>query len=194
MPRTERRGSIVRAAMKEFARHGFRGTRTRELARAAGVSEALLFHFFPTKRALQQAIIEERIRQSGDIPAETSDRRPPISVLSSIASHFIRLCDRDPSFMRLLYFSGLEGEPLAPMFFRTRVARNIERVAEMIRRWSREGHVRRGIDPRLAAWCFMASVFQLLVARHLFGVRRFQMRSGNLASRVARMFFEGLKP
>ncbi|MBV8881524.1 MAG: helix-turn-helix transcriptional regulator, partial [Planctomycetaceae bacterium] len=62
----ERRKRIVRGAMEAFARSGFRGTRSRDLAKAAGVSEALIFKHFPNKRAIQKAIIEERIRQTGE--------------------------------------------------------------------------------------------------------------------------------
>ena len=65
LPHEERRKRIVRGAMAAFARTGFKGTRSRDLADAAGVSEALIFKHFPNKRALQKAIIEERLRQTG---------------------------------------------------------------------------------------------------------------------------------
>jgi AcrR family transcriptional regulator len=48
----ERREAIIRAVRKVFAEKGFHGTTTRELAQAAGVSEALLFKHFPTKESL----------------------------------------------------------------------------------------------------------------------------------------------
>lgn len=53
----ERRDSIIRAARNVFASKGFNGTTTRELAQAAGVSEALIFRHFPTKEALYSAIV-----------------------------------------------------------------------------------------------------------------------------------------
>ena len=43
----ERRQAIVEAAVPLFARKGFSGATTRELAEAAGVSEALLYRHFP---------------------------------------------------------------------------------------------------------------------------------------------------
>jgi len=48
----ERRADIVKAVRRVFAEKGFDGTTTRELAYAAGVSEALLFKHFPHKEAL----------------------------------------------------------------------------------------------------------------------------------------------
>jgi len=53
----ERRSAIVEAATKVFAENGFHGTTTRELAKAAGVSEALLYKHFPSKESLFSAML-----------------------------------------------------------------------------------------------------------------------------------------
>jgi AcrR family transcriptional regulator len=53
----ERRQAIVKAVRRVFAEKGFHGTTTRELAKAAGVSEALLFKHFPSKEALYSAML-----------------------------------------------------------------------------------------------------------------------------------------
>src|SRR5258705_13933928 len=52
----ERRAAIIKAVRRAFAEKGFHGTTTRELALAAGVSEALLFKHFPNKEALFSAM------------------------------------------------------------------------------------------------------------------------------------------
>jgi TetR/AcrR family transcriptional regulator, transcriptional repressor of aconitase len=54
----DRRKAIVNAAVPLFARNGFAGTTTRELAAAAGVSEALLFRHFPSKQSLYREILQ----------------------------------------------------------------------------------------------------------------------------------------
>ena len=53
----ERREEIIAAARAVFADKGFDGTTTRELAKAAGVSEALIFKHFPTKEAIYHAML-----------------------------------------------------------------------------------------------------------------------------------------
>ena len=53
----ERRAAIIKAVRRLFADKGFHGTTTRELAEAAGVSEALLFKHFPNKEALYSAML-----------------------------------------------------------------------------------------------------------------------------------------
>ena len=54
----ERHKAIVAAAVPLFARRGFAGTTTKELAEAAGISEALLFRHFPSKRHLYGEILQ----------------------------------------------------------------------------------------------------------------------------------------
>src|SRR5260370_19128966 len=60
----ERRKAIVRTAVLLLARKGFAGTTTRELAEAAGISEALLFRHFPSKQLLYREIL--RLGCEGD--------------------------------------------------------------------------------------------------------------------------------
>ena len=46
------RDRILKAAQRLFARHGFDGTTTRDLAQAAGVAEGTLFRHFANKKAI----------------------------------------------------------------------------------------------------------------------------------------------
>ena len=53
----DRRPAIAKAVIPVFARHGFVGATTKKLAEAAGVSEALLYKYFPSKEAIFQEIV-----------------------------------------------------------------------------------------------------------------------------------------
>jgi TetR/AcrR family transcriptional regulator, transcriptional repressor of aconitase len=73
----ERRKAIVNAAVPLFARKGFAGTTTRELAAAAGVSEGLLFKHFPSKQSLYREILalgcegDPALQRLATLPAST---------------------------------------------------------------------------------------------------------------------------
>ena len=71
----ERRKAIVAAAVPLFARKGFAGITTRELAEAAGISEALLFRHFPTKQLLYREILQ--LGCEGDPALEELASLPP---------------------------------------------------------------------------------------------------------------------
>jgi AcrR family transcriptional regulator len=54
----KRKEAILRAAAPVIARGGFEGTSVREIALAAGVSEALLYKHFPSKQALYDEALD----------------------------------------------------------------------------------------------------------------------------------------
>ena len=67
MTAQERRNDVLRVAVAEFAKRGWQGTSTEDVARAAGISQPYLFKMFPTKKALFIALVEhsfERVRQA----------------------------------------------------------------------------------------------------------------------------------
>src|SRR5438132_9384849 len=53
-----RKCQILAAVRKIFSKKGLEGTTTRELAKEAGVSEALLYKHYPSKEALYKAMLE----------------------------------------------------------------------------------------------------------------------------------------
>ena len=85
----DRRKAIVSAAVPLFARNGFSGTTTRELAAAAGVSEALLFRHFPSKQSLYREIL--RLGCEGDPALE---RLAALPASTETAIHIVRFMVR----------------------------------------------------------------------------------------------------
>src|SRR2546428_6198879 len=69
----ERQASIIAAAASLFAQKGFNGTKTREIAKTAGISEALLFRYFPTKRVLYAKIIDDNKQHYQLIPSSEEE-------------------------------------------------------------------------------------------------------------------------
>ena len=90
MSAEERRSAIVKAVLPVFARRGFANTTTRELAEAAGVSEALLYKHFPSKDSLY-AEIQNFGKQGGDPALEKlSSLEPSTSTLVHIIYYIMR--------------------------------------------------------------------------------------------------------
>ena len=57
LPADERRQAILDAAFPLFAENGFQAVTTKQIAKAARVSEALLYRHFPSKAALHEALL-----------------------------------------------------------------------------------------------------------------------------------------
>src|SRR5213594_2691880 len=60
MTAEDRRLQILRVAVSLFSQRGFGGTTTKEIAQAAGVSEAMVFRHFATKQELYTAILDHK--------------------------------------------------------------------------------------------------------------------------------------
>lgn len=58
---TRRREEILSVARTLFLDHGYHPTTTRMIAKAAGVSDALLYRYFPSKRDLFDAVVDEAL-------------------------------------------------------------------------------------------------------------------------------------
>ena len=54
----DRRRQLIEIAIDLFSQRGFSGTTTREIAVAAGVTEAIIFRHFATKQDLYAAILD----------------------------------------------------------------------------------------------------------------------------------------
>jgi AcrR family transcriptional regulator len=166
----ERQASIIGAAAELFASKGFTGTTTREIARAAGISEALVFKYFPTKRALYAAILAEKASFSELLAAveEAASKRDDAQVFSLIASYRIRK-SADPTMLRLLLFSALEGHEISDMIFQNQHRVFYDYLAGYIGRRIKEGAFRR-VDPLLAARAFVGMVVHHRLLHEIFRV------------------------
>ncbi len=188
----ERQASIITAAASLFAKNGFNGTTTREIAKTAGISEALLFKYFPTKRALYAAIIAEKSQLSQLMASieEAAEKRDDVRVFTLIASFRIHR-GSDPSLLRLLLFSALEGHELSDMFFRNRHRVFYEFLAGYIARRTREGKFRK-VDPLLAAQSFVGMIVYHRLLHDIFGVPAHCSPEEAVAGYVD-VFLEGLR-
>ncbi len=107
----DRRLQIIDAALTLFAEKGFAGTRTREIADAAGISETLIFQHFKTKEGLIKAALAS-LFHSHPVTGELKKRlleADDINFFTEIALHFIKHNRDDPRIMKLALFSSLEG-------------------------------------------------------------------------------------
>ena len=107
----ERRTQILDAALRLFAEKGFSGTRTREIAVLAGISETLIFQHFKTKEDLYGAALTELFGQHPVMPEleEKMAKKDDFGVFSTLALHLIRHNRQDRRIMRLAIFNALEG-------------------------------------------------------------------------------------
>jgi AcrR family transcriptional regulator len=76
----DRREQIIDAAMRVFAQKGFTRATNKDIAREAGITPGLIYHYFESKEALFKAIIEMRspLKLVRELPAQTLALPPEI--------------------------------------------------------------------------------------------------------------------
>jgi len=172
----ERRLQILAVAVRLFSQKGFRGTTTKEIAQAAGVSEAMVFRHFATKEELYAAILDHKAC-SGDrfepeeMAADGIQRKDDRAVFESLALGALNHHEKDPEFQRLLLHSALEKHELAQMFFDKFVRRVYEFLGGYIRERQREGALIE-MDPAVVVRCFVGMVMHHSLNNNLWDPSR----------------------
>lgn len=62
----ENRSQLIRAAVDAMTEKGVKGATMREIARAAGLGDATIYNYFPTKEAIVYAYYEDRLEEGVD--------------------------------------------------------------------------------------------------------------------------------
>jgi AcrR family transcriptional regulator len=159
MPAAERRRMLVEAAIRVFATGSYRGTTTAELARAAGVSEPILYRHFASKRDLYLAALddvwstararwEEAIAEAPDIATALATM---VRTHVSVHGCKFRLAE--------LWVQAL-SEAAEDAELRRHLRRNMRAVhdfvADVIRRGQAEGTLHRDRNADAEAWSLLA--------------------------------------
>lgn len=193
---SDRKRQILAVATRLFARQGFYGTTTRQIARNAGVNEALVFRHFPSKEGLYWEVLETKILEAAPVHriGETLASGGGLEVFERIAYEILELRAKDDSLSRLMLFSGLENHELARRFFGMYVANYYDCLADHIEGLMKTGQLRR-TDPLLAARGFLGMVVYHSWIQDVFGGKHFRdYPLEEVSQKLAEIWLEGMRP
>jgi AcrR family transcriptional regulator len=134
MKREDRDREIAAAAVAFFAEVGFDGD-TRELARRLGVTQSLIFRYFPSKAALIERVYQEVYVGRWNPYWETiiADRSVPLQDrLIRLYKDYSRV-SLTYDWVRIFMFSGLKGEDINTRYLKFLKSRILEPIAIEIR-------------------------------------------------------------
>lgn len=172
MPAAGRREYILQGAMEIFAQKGFRGTTTREIAQRLGISEALMFKYFPNKAALYRAIFQKKTEGSEEklFSKEAIQGKDDRQVFQSLAFYLLHKNMEDPTFMRLVLYGGLEGHDLFRIFFEANLMEKTRLLSGYIRQRIKEKTFKK-VPPLLAAQAFVGMVMDYVYFQEIYGLK-----------------------
>ena len=198
-----RREQILQTAVNLFSQRGFKGTTTKEIARVAGVSEAMVFRHFATKDELYGAILDNKGCEDGvrRFPWEENEtlqraieQKDDFAVFYNIAFDALNKHQADVGFMRLLFYSALEDHVLAERFFQEFISRVYEFIGGYIRQRQSDGAIRE-MDPRIAVRSFLGMLIHHSLNNILWDKKRAIMDISNeeAAKNFAEILLRGIR-
>lgn len=167
----EREGAIVAAAARVFADQGF-GATTREIAARLGVTQALLYRYFPSKEALIDAVMAARFdnRWKREWDQLLADRSQPLE--QRLIRFYENYRSRSDSVgIRLWVRAGLDGRQVTGRFGGQRTRRVFAPIMRELRHESGlPEFATRGLmrGEREIAMVLHASVVFINIRKHVY--------------------------
>lgn len=147
----ERREKLLKTAFEMFSERGYRKTSVRDITRGAGVTEAVLYHYFDNKADLLTAVIaryapfaryREIIDEQGDAPVD--------EVLRVLSREFLNLLNQRRSFV-LGLLSEASNDPELGAILGRFLRETMQGLSAYLRRAQEAGKLDSGVKPEAAA-------------------------------------------
>ncbi len=168
-PRT--RKQILDASLRLFSERGFARTTVRDIARAAGITDAAIFYHFQSKRDLLEALVEERgivarlqelERAAADLPLQQN--------LLWMTRRAINIMDENRDFLRLIIMEGLGGDESALEQYHRLVDLWESALTAMLQRYAEKGELPRHAPAAMARqiiYLILMAFQDTLLGRHV---------------------------
>ncbi len=164
----DRREQIIDAAMRAFSQKGFTRATNKDIAREAGITPGLIYHYFESKEALLKAIIENRspLRLVSSLPPQVLTM-PPEVFLRFLLPQVLAIVEEDRfvQVMRVI-FPEVVHDPGMSAMARGIIQRVLGFLSAYFESKMEAGELRR-MDPALAAQILLGSVVAMILRRQI---------------------------
>jgi AcrR family transcriptional regulator len=170
MPAAERRQKLVETAILVFSEGSYRGTTTAEIAKAAGVSEPILYRHFASKRDLYLAALDHvwsQVRENWEVAlAQEASVLAALEVVGG-ANFASRDCKHQLSELWVQALSEATEDPALRKHLRKHMREVHDYFAAMLRRGQEEGVIHADRDADAEAWIFLSGSVLGMVGRRV---------------------------
>jgi TetR/AcrR family transcriptional regulator len=156
---------LLAVAAAEFSTRGFAGARLEEIARAAGITRAMIYYYFGGREGLYVAVLEDAYRAiwQAEHAIDTSGQGPE-DALRKLVEFRVGYYIRNPTFVALV---SIENQHEARYLKRSRstvlaAAPSLEHTAAVLARGQAAGLFRKDVD--------VVDLYQVIVSLGFFNV------------------------
>ncbi|WP_158542573.1 TetR/AcrR family transcriptional regulator [Lujinxingia litoralis] len=172
LPAAERKQQILVSAIRVFARSTYHGATTKGIAEQAGVTEALLYRYYRSKRELFIAAIEHTAGKLSRGLERILDEHyeHPVEAIVSCMEFYTRLLQSSEDLARMIFLvlAELDESDVREVYlpYQKRV---VGLLTANIERWQQGGIVDRQVNAADTAWLFYGTYMILALARQSHG-------------------------
>lgn len=171
-PAADSREALLNAALREFAARGYKGATIKHIAAGAGISPALLYHYYRDKKDLFRAVIARLADQLLDTPGLTAGSSDDLaSVLGSFVEGYLTIIQQ-PETLALVRLGLQDSEHLEEVRATLRTVgpgRLLHFLTAFLEAQKTAGRITVE-QPALAARMLMGSLAATVAAVQLFGL------------------------
>ena len=164
----DRREQIIDAAMRVFSQKGFTRATNKDIAREAGITPGLIYHYFESKEAVLKAIIEGRspLKLIGSLPSQVLNL-PPEVFLRFMVLQVLGIVEGE-QFIQLLrvLLPEVIHNPNIAGFGASVIQRILGFLASFFESKMQAGELRQA-DPSLSAQVFVGSIIGFVLRRQI---------------------------
>lgn len=153
----ERRNEILQAALELFVQKGYSGTKISDIARKAGMSTGLMFHYFESKEQLYIELV--KIGLEGTKKSMVFDTQSPLEFFRQAAEMILYGLTLSPLISKMFVLMGRSFAGDVPEAVREIAGQvnNIENTVPLIELGQKLGEIREG-DPLSLSYAFWSSI------------------------------------
>ena len=188
----ERRHQILDVALALFARHGYDGTSTKSIAREAGITEGLIFHYFACKADL----LVEAAKQRGTLLVAIRRMLAEAAGVSAadlmprIARGWVELVHEQGDLVVMLVAEAHAHEDVGRAFRELMDGIAAELVPFLDGRVA-AGELRSGLATDVAAGAFLSTLLMFFYTHRHLGPERWEREAERFTQELLRLWFEG---
>jgi len=190
------RSAVLKAARTVFARRGFEGASTREVAEAAGVNNAMIYYHFKDKNELYRAVLEDSLLAFENIWDHEVFRSGATAraKIQKYVEEFIRFQHGNEELRRIISMEFATCSDnykwLADNYF----SQSYRKLAGLLKEGMRSGVLRKH-DPSVAIPSLVGMILHSFIMRpiaeHVIG-SKMELSVPKFSRFVTGMFFDGL--
>ena len=156
LPAEERRRQILASAVKIFARSNFQSARVADIAADVGVSEAAVYKYFPTKKAIYLEVLKHMSDRIIEFWQAEKDKAPDaIQAMRNMGMIYYRRMVRRPAALKVQFQAIAEvDDPDIARQLHQDHERYLEFIAGVIQQGIDQGLIRPDVRPETLAWIF----------------------------------------